>query len=146
MKKVRNTFELRSIRNYLTTKSYLDGITPSRKLEIHRTALLNFKLRGSAFNYRANRRIRNEVPASQPSTSASMEGQEAEEWLRVVIDEDEREIILHKVYSTKEDWDLADQKSGKEKDRWIWSLHHPISDRKESVQVEKYRSRIEASS
>ncbi|ELT98922.1 hypothetical protein CAPTEDRAFT_218051 [Capitella teleta] len=63
---------------------------------------LEIKLRGSAFNYRAMRRIRNEVPASQLSTSASIEVQEAEQWLRVVIDEDEMEIILHEVHSTKE--------------------------------------------
>ncbi|ELU11553.1 hypothetical protein CAPTEDRAFT_215363 [Capitella teleta] len=33
------------------------------------------------------------LPASQPSTNPSMKVQEAEEWRRVMIDEDEREII-----------------------------------------------------
>ncbi|ELU08609.1 hypothetical protein CAPTEDRAFT_191124 [Capitella teleta] len=43
-------------------------------------------LQGGGFHYTAIRRIRNEVP-SQPSTNASMEVQEADEWIRAVMDE-----------------------------------------------------------
>ncbi|ELU05678.1 hypothetical protein CAPTEDRAFT_217528 [Capitella teleta] len=55
---------------------------------------LTVELRGGAFSYRAIKRIRIEVPASQQSTSASMD---------VLIDENVVEIILHEIHSTKED-------------------------------------------
>ncbi|ELU11618.1 hypothetical protein CAPTEDRAFT_212664 [Capitella teleta] len=83
--------------------SYPEGITASRKQAIHKISLLNFKLQGGVFHYIETRWIGNEVPASQPSTSASMEVPKAEEWRSVVIDENEMEIILHEKFTQQKE-------------------------------------------